>query len=319
MNQKRPLRGFTLIEVLLYSTLLGVILAILTGILTFGIKVQVTQTASNELANQLTFSTQTIERLIRNSSSVTLKNNTCDQLSFPLDQDDPPTGASGGTYRCLILHMENETDPLNPLPRTPTQIWAGKKDPNCTTEPCAGEIKIKEGAASHTTFTSSSVSCNYTTDPASTCLTFGKFEDYPGHKIVRINLALTANTFPPATRSLVTAASRASAATFDSALLPTITSQWDLGNASYKWKNLFLSGQLIIGDTFSETNNYNGTDRGFKPVGYIYSNANPNTCSVICNAHQMTCLARVRFYPTFANLLCVDPYSNGENGLCGCE
>ena len=314
---KKNNRGFTLLEVLLYAITLGALLAILTSILTLGIKVQVRESAGNELANQLNFSMQTIQRFIRESSAIVAKSAACDAtLAVPLDQDDPEI-VDGGLYRCLVLRMEGEDyDPLNPTERLPVLIWADKKDPLCTTEPCEGEIKIKEGGEIRTAFTSDSITCNYTSDPATHCLTFSKFEDYPGHKVVRINLSLTENTAPPITRSLVTSVGRASAASFDSPLIPTQNAAWDLGSQIYQWKDLFLNGNLSVGGTFTDAGNYNNTDRGYKMIGY----GAPYLCSTICPAHGgMSCALRIKLLPSPVELKVCDAVTvANEVGICPC-
>ncbi|MEX2410224.1 MAG: right-handed parallel beta-helix repeat-containing protein, partial [Candidatus Paceibacterota bacterium] len=48
-------------------------------------------------------------------------------------------------------------------------------------------------------------------------------------------------------RSIQTSISRVSAATFDSDGLPNANDTFDLGNATYRWKDLYLSGNAYIG------------------------------------------------------------------------
>src|SRR3989338_232407 len=62
--------GFTLFEVLIYSALIGAISFLFVTILITVTKVQVRQTASTEVNQQLNFALQNIQRLIRESSSV---------------------------------------------------------------------------------------------------------------------------------------------------------------------------------------------------------------------------------------------------------
>ena len=79
-------------------------------------------------------------------------------------------------------------------------------------------------------------------------ITFVKISAYPGHDSVQVDLTLSYNTQNPQesfTKSLSSAVARVSAATFDSDAIPGTTNNYDIGSSVTRWKNLYLSGNLI--------------------------------------------------------------------------
>ncbi len=79
-----------------------------------------------------------------------------------------------------------------------------------------------------------------------------KYENAGGRAAIQVALALQYNSDIPQnqlTRTLQTAITRISAATFDSSLLPNSNNSYDLGIANYTWKNGYFSGNLGIGTT----------------------------------------------------------------------
>ncbi|HDH31224.1 MAG TPA: hypothetical protein ENH26_00395, partial [Candidatus Wolfebacteria bacterium] len=75
MNKKSQ-EGFSLIELLMYVAITGVAIAVMAGILTNTLKVQVKESSSVEVSNQLNFVTQTIQRLVRESSLIDMATGT---------------------------------------------------------------------------------------------------------------------------------------------------------------------------------------------------------------------------------------------------
>src|SRR3989344_4737698 len=99
--------GFTLIEVLLYVAILAMIAGLFTGILTVAARFQVTQSASNEVSQQLNFAMQTIQRLVRESSNI---EKACPNLDISIcptgnDGNNPDTTTSEIAY--LKLRMKD--------------------------------------------------------------------------------------------------------------------------------------------------------------------------------------------------------------------
>lgn len=77
-----------------------------------------------------------------------------------------------------------------------------------------------------------------------------KFENPGGPTIVQVDLALEYNATTPqmkATRTLQTAVTKISAATFDSSVLPNTNNSYDIGNAANNWKDAYFAGSVGIG------------------------------------------------------------------------
>ncbi len=285
-RDSRLVRGLTLIEVLLYAVILTVILGIFTGILTISTKVQVVNNSNAEVSSQLNFTMQTIQRLVRESSAIIVKDQICEDYihnpSYPQDSDD-----TGQNLRCLKLRMPT-------LANDPTYIWAG--DPNCpdfiptNPLPCAnnppasyftgnGVVKIKEGNNS-TVITTLKTTCLVNDAPGGggeNCLTFQKYKSYPGRDLVTVGLTLGGGN--GVTRSISANISRVSAASFDYDLLPQSVGI-NIGSDALPWRDLYLDGII------KQPNNYNGGDRGFMMVANLV-----NSCTNVCASHGNICAA----------------------------
>ena len=66
----RDPRAFSLVELLLYVGILGIVGGLLTGILTTATKTQVQQASQDKLSGELSFAMQTIQRLVQSSSLI---------------------------------------------------------------------------------------------------------------------------------------------------------------------------------------------------------------------------------------------------------
>ncbi|MCP6719872.1 MAG: prepilin-type N-terminal cleavage/methylation domain-containing protein [Patescibacteria group bacterium] len=103
-------------------------------------------------------------------------------------------------------------------------------------------IYIQEGAGAAIALTDSNVKVNN--------FLVTKYENPGGPTVVQVDLALDFNTNnlqAKATRSLKTAITKISAATFDSSVLPNTHNAYDIGNAGNNWKDGFFSGGIGIG------------------------------------------------------------------------
>ena len=103
-----------------------------------------------------------------------------------------------------------------------------------------GAVEIKEGSAASSTLTTSSVVAD--------SLQFIKYTNYPGHDSVQIDLTLSYNTTNPqgtVSRTIRSAIGRASAATFDSTLIPGSTT-YDVGQTGARWRDGYFSGSVDI-------------------------------------------------------------------------
>ena len=77
-----------------------------------------------------------------------------------------------------------------------------------------------------------------------------KYENPGGHAIVQVYLTISYSTQgiqAKFKRTIRTAISRVTAATFDSSILPNTGGTYDIGNASQSWKDAYFSGNVGIG------------------------------------------------------------------------
>lgn len=317
--------GFSLIEIILYVAILGVVVGLFSGILGVATRVQVRESAATEVSSQINFVTQTIQRLIRESSA-TLVNCSIDEISKDndsienLSECDPAfsflyTGSLLGTSTPVLrLRMKDSCNssvdcPSNPNPtadRVTVVIW---KDPS------TGTIKMRErnGLTGETTSDLTTSKVKNTNNE----LTFTKYANYPGHDVIQINLTLNYNSTNPQSqivKKIETAVGRVSAATFDSALLPG-TGTLGIGQITQTWKDLFLSGNYsIIDGKVSEPENYGvsgGITRGYQilftlsptGIGFFPPGEIARTCQDVCSDHGLGCLASLK-WPSLGNTDC---------------
>lgn len=215
--QLRSRKGFTLTELLIYLGIFAIVAGTLTGILTTVTRTQVQESSQTAVTGELNFSMQTIQRLVQESSLI-----------------DIPTGTATST---LVLKMKDAQDPSGDLSKIYyTKIYASN-----------GRIYVEEQPNTAQPITSDKVVAN--------TLEFKKFTQYPGKDVVQIDLALS-DAIQVAgqtiTRSLRSAISRASAATFDSDLLPGTDNTYSIGTwPTPRWKDASFSGLMTIGNTSS--------------------------------------------------------------------
>ncbi len=216
-------KGFTLIEILLYTAIFAVVGGLTVGILLTVTQVQQRESAGAEVTGQLNFIMQTVQRLVSKSSNIEIE--------------------PGIVTSTLKLRMEDPT-----------------KDPTCLSL-VDGMIKLAEGPGTNpnncTTVTSDLTNSRVIVN----IFNFKKFVQYPGHDTVSIDLTITYNTTNPkgqVQRTLSSAIARVSAATFDSNLLPGSVS-FEIGQAGAPWQNLYLSGVLNLGTAASDPAGQNGS------------------------------------------------------------
>ncbi len=141
--------------------------------------------------------------------------------------------AAGTATSTLTLRMKTPS-------QDPTRIYLS-----------SGRIYIQQGAGGAQAITSDSVVAD--------ALEFKKFTQYPAKDVVQIDLALSNATQASGrtvSRSLRSAISRVSAATFDSDLLPGADNAYDIGIApSPRWQDAMFSGRVGIGVSSMSGNN----------------------------------------------------------------
>ena len=196
--------GFTLVEVLVYAIIFSISAVFLVGILIAVTRTQLSQTSVNEVNQQLSFVTNTIQRLVRDASVI-----------------ENDAGVSSST---LVLRMASST-------ADPTRIYSS-----------SSVLYLAEGTAVPVALTNEKVSVSN--------FSINKLQNEGGFAIVQIDLTIEYNTTNPQLESARTwrsAVSRISAATFDYSVVPGTNNIYDLGNASYKWKDAYFSGGVAIG------------------------------------------------------------------------
>ena len=224
MQQKK---GFTLVELLIYSVIFaGVSLTLVYFLSTF-FRVSGYQASSSEVANQANFILGKIQNEIATSTLVVVND----------DGDDEVDQTPGAPHGKLLLKARNETTGGAGDTESPVLIYKN-----------GSNVVLKRGNGPETALNNSSV--------AVTNLAFTKVSTPPGKDVVLIDLTLQYQS-PTAvdliSRDFTIGVSRAQAAAFDSSLSPN-GSGYSLGTSGAKWASLFLSGGATIDGPLALTN-----------------------------------------------------------------
>ena len=298
------MRGFTLIELLIYIAVFSIVVGIFVSIPPTAFKVQLRESAINEVSSQLNFVLQTVQRLVRESSAIIVND----------DGNPDNDGLIGSPHSYLVLRMPDSAG--LPTDRDPIVIWKDTND---------HKIKMKQGIAQ-------SIS-DLTTDKVvhtNNVLTFTKFTNYPGHDAVEIELKLNFNSDNPqaqVSRTLKTAVGRISAAVFKDHIVPSSNSTYDLGSNTNPWQNLYLAGDFSIenGKVF-QPENYGPA--GADHRGFMVTYGDPSQkCSDICSYHTGTCTLAIAIVEVAVALRgqqanCNQSFSDQAfplGGFCFCE
>jgi len=279
MNKK----GFSLIEIIIYLGIISIIAITFFRILGVSTRIQVSQVAANEVANQINFVMQTIQRLVRESSAVIVSDNngviSPDRCIDASDASNDESLLLGADQPCLKLRMKDSA-------RDPLFIWKDEE---------TGSIKIKEGTNQESDLTTGKVL------DSNNKLVFRKYTNYPGHDTIEITLTLNYNSEnqqAQVQRVAKTAISRVSAATFDSSLLSGddgFGGTFNIGQDAKRWANAFITN-LDVSGTITQPENFDNINtRGFMVIG---AKATPLvSCNTICGNQSLTCFAGYNFTP----------------------
>lgn len=224
--------GFTLLEILIYIAIFAVVGTLLIGIVTTVTKVEVRGSSSAEVATQMNFTIQTIQRLVRDASAVVVN----DSLT---DNDTDVALGTAAPY----LHLRMKDSGGGTSDRDPVVIWL---------DSATNVVKLRQGSGGNET-TSDLTSIKVAS--ASNNLQFRKFSNPPGHDVIQIDFTLAYNAPTPEgvmARTLQSAVGRVSAATFDSDLLPGVDNQRSIGTAVSRWVNGYFSGNVIVNGASSQ-------------------------------------------------------------------
>ena len=237
--------GLSLIELLIYVGVFSVVAGLLSSMLIIVTRVQNQQTAAAEVGSQLNFVLQVIQRIIRQSSVIIVNND-----GNP-NNDAPPLGSS---YPNLVLRMSDPTT-------DPTKIYL-----------LNNKIYLQTGNDAPTPLTTDRILAD--------SLQFTKYANYPGHDTVSIDITLSFNTQNPQlalSRTLRSAISRVSAATFDSSLVPGAGNAYDVGQSTARWRNGNFSGSVDVAEDLT-VGAANGSS-GYLQFRRFGSGAPTDTCT----------------------------------------
>ncbi len=215
--KQQAIRGFTLVELLIYAAVFSVTAGLLTSILVMISNIQTKESASFEVTRQLQFVTQTIQYAIRDASII----------------DGAYEGSTGD-------NVTAEGTPCVSFCSIKLLVADNTKSPTIISSDVAG-VYIKEGANQRVALTSPSVKIN--------SLKFNKIDTPGGIATVTVDLALVYDGGSPEltiAKALSSAIAHVSAATFDSDLLPDTDGGRSIGGSSLKWRDITLSGGLTI-------------------------------------------------------------------------
>ncbi len=216
----RHQRGFTLVELIIYIGIFSIAAMLLIGVLTTFTKVQVRESATTAVSQEAQFVIQTIQRLVTDASLIELAKDSATstlKLRMPVAADDP-----------TCIQFSNGT------------VYLMQGNDGVNKQTC-----FATSTAQAKTLTTSKVVVN--------TLTFKKFENPPATDTVKIDLTLSYNSTNPqesaVSRTLQTAIAKVSAATFDSDIIPSADTQYDVGVGANRWRNGLFSNSLLVGYT----------------------------------------------------------------------
>lgn len=238
--------GFTFVELLIYTAVFAILAIIFSAILlTFG-RINLQQTARNEVSAQMNFVLQTIQREISNAITAVVRSDI--DVGNNWDEED---SALGTAEPYLVLKTREESNNPND-PNSPVVIFSENQ-----------AIKIRRGRGSQqttTVLTNDKVLANN--------LTFTKVKNSPGREIIEINLSLAFNSAHPRqqiSRQLVVGIGKAKAAVFDTSLIPGNNAA-DIGQGSQRWRDGYFSNNLSVANSISANSLTVG---GGSPVNFI--------------------------------------------------
>ncbi len=267
-------RGFSLIEFLIYIAIFSVIAGLMTGILTMVLKVNQKESASAEATSQLNFVTQTIGRLVRESSNIEIATSTATST--------------------LKLRMKDSAGIVS-TDRDPVIIWLDES---------LKIIKMSEGTGDNKR-TGELTNNRVIADK----LEFKKFSQYPGHDTVSIDIQLTYNSNNPnsrITRSLQSAIARVSAATFDSDIIPGSSYDFSLGQNGSPWKRIYMADGLPDSPSYTFSDTGLGMFANSSALGFSTAGSQKMTITANGNVGIGTTSPRAR--------LSIELPNNGWNG-----
>lgn len=231
-------RGFTLVELLIYTSIFAIVSVVLTSIFVIFLKVDIRETASAEISSQANFILQKIQNYISTAGFLVVND----------DSNDENDGTLASPHNKLVIKDREE--------RGDQTIANDSKSPVIIYRD-GDFVKVQQGQGDAGFITTNTLNNNKV---KVTNLTFTKVTSHPGRDSVIINLSLEYNqpTLPQKiSRSFTLGVAKASAAIFDTSLQSgtSTPSQLDIGAAGNRWRHLFLAGNLDVNGTVKLGNN----------------------------------------------------------------
>ncbi|HQA96215.1 MAG TPA: type II secretion system protein, partial [Candidatus Colwellbacteria bacterium] len=211
---KAKIRGFTLMELLVYLGVFSIASVFLTNILLTVTDITGRESASREVSSQLDATLETIQALIQQSSNIESASGSTLKLRMSAPASDPTciTLESG-----VIKIAQGPGTPADECSTTKTSLTTGSVVTNSLTFTKIDNIRYSEAEG----------------------------RELVGHSVVNIDMSMTYNSTNPKyaiSRTLTSAIGRVSAATFDSDLLPDTTNTRSIGTSALRWQNLNVNG-----------------------------------------------------------------------------
>lgn len=206
---KHNREGFTLIEIMIYAVIFGVSATFLVAILTTVTRTQLRQSSVNEVNQQLSFVSNTLQRLVRESSVVEID--------------------AGTATSTLVLRMASSSLDKTFVYASGSTLYLeqGSSTVGAVVSSLLTNDKVKVSDFAVTKYENAGG------------LAIVQFD-------ITIE-ASTTNPRGAASRILRTAVSRVTAATFDSNLLPNVNNGYDVGNSTFRWRDGHFARSLGVG------------------------------------------------------------------------
>ncbi len=214
-------KGFTIIELLIYSAGFSMFALTFVYFLTTFFKVSNYQAGSSEIANQANFIVQTIQRQVAGASLLTVNDDGNDEIDASLGQP----------HAKLVMKNHAETTADSSDSASPVSIYQN-----------GSNIVMKTGNQAE-------VGLNSTTSVAVTALTFTKISTPPAKDVVLVSFSLQYQKGPAVehiSRQFTIGTQKTSDSIFDNAISPSANGTLDIGTTGSKWRSLFVAATTSI-------------------------------------------------------------------------
>jgi len=221
-------KGFTLVELLIYSLIFAGIALTLAYTLSVFLRISGQQIASAEVANQANFILQRIQYETSRAGFLVVN----DEEFSDAEDDEKDSALNTGRSRLVIKARAEGAGPPND-PNSPIVFYKN-----------GSQAVMKIGNNGPVSLNSSRVLVD--------TLTFTKISTPPGRDTVQVNLILRYNSQRAGeqiVRQFLLGIGKATAATFDTPIETALHNTSDIGAIAKRWRDLFLQGTLDVAGT----------------------------------------------------------------------